>query len=473
MFNIFDNKDNISNIKKSVSTPSLNQGINFKKYQNKMNQSLERNTDFLSGKEGFTGLDEDGLTSQTKKVITDNDYSNQQQLIYNLRQEYDNTLQQYEDLKKKLSGNITGYIDRVNPQNPYLNKVISFTTGQKCYVTNQGVVKWIPSRQIWKTLNIPQNVQIKLNIPWQKSYSTPGTQIPTVPPLVSGTNVIAGQGFGYEGSNVFVNQLLPPATDASSNIGIPENMGKLAFIDANSNLHTYPNDNQMYSNTYTIISNSNTLQGNIDGAAFGGATLDSCENTCNLNSNCAGFVFDGNTCYPKNNTMFPYEGTDISANGVNIYVRDKIPASPPIGVTQNTFNIDTIKYNSYNNVGSIKSEYGLAKLNSVKKQNLDQLQTKLNLLSSQIKDLTDKFGTGTLMAVSQGNINNSGINNYVEDIKDTNKEIKTTADVTGGGLQNIVKDSDIVVLQKNYDYLFWSILAAGTVLVSMNIVKNQ
>jgi len=26
---------------------------------------------------------------------------------------------------------------------------------------------------------------------------------------------------------------------------------------------------------------------------------------------------------------------------------------------------------------------------------------------------------------------------------------------------------------KNYDYLFWSILAAGTVLVTMNIVKKQ
>ena len=40
-------------------------------------------------------------------------------------------------------------------------------------------------------------------------------------------------------------------------------------------------------------------------------------------------------------------------------------------------------------------------------------------------------------------------------------------------IQIILKDSDIVVLQKNYNYLFWSILAAGTVLVSMNIVKKQ
>ena len=41
------------------------------------------------------------------------------------------------------------------------------------------------------------------------------------------------------------------------------------------------------------------------------------------------------------------------------------------------------------------------------------------------------------------------------------------------GVDRILDDSDIVVLQKNYDYLFWSILAAGTVLVSMNIVKKM
>ena len=36
----------------------------------------------------------------------------------------------------------------------------------------------------------------------------------------------------------------------------------------------------------------------------------------------------------------------------------------------------------------------------------------------------------------------------------------------------MLQDSDIDVLQKNYEYLLWSILAAGSVLVAMNITKN-
>ena len=61
----------------------------------------------------------------------------------------------------------------------------------------------------------------------------------------------------------------------------------------------------------------------------------------------------------------------------------------------------------------------------------------------------------------------------ITNIKNTNNMITAVAGATSGNIQNILKDSDIVVLQKNYDYLFWSILAAGTVLVSMNIVKKQ
>ena len=45
---------------------------------------------------------------------------------------------------------------------------------------------------------------------------------------------------------------------------------------------------------------------------------------------------------------------------------------------------------------------------------------------------------------------------------------KETADILIG----LLDDSDIAVLQKNYDYLFWSILATGTVVVAMNIVKK-
>ena len=38
-------------------------------------------------------------------------------------------------------------------------------------------------------------------------------------------------------------------------------------------------------------------------------------------------------------------------------------------------------------------------------------------------------------------------------------------------INNILNDSDIYVLQQNYNYLFWAILASGMLLVSMNVLK--
>ena len=96
----------------------------------------------------------------------------------------------------------------------------------------------------------------------------------------------------------------------------------------------------------------------------------------------------------------------------------------------------------------------------------------MNLLSSQITELTNKFQGGSIEAANQSTTNNSGIDKYLKDIKTTNSKIGDVDGENNGNIHNILKDSDIVVLQRNYDYLFWTILATGTVLVSMNIVKN-
>ena len=127
-----------------------------------------------------------------------------------------------------------------------------------------------------------------------------------------------------------------------------------------------------------------------------------------------------------------------------------------------------IIYQNYINGGPIGKSYGLANATSVQKQQLAQLQTKMNLISSQISNLTSKFSSGTVSSESQSKNNVKGINNYLTNLNNTKVSISNFSTT----MDNILDDSDIVVLQKNYDYLFWTILATGTLLVSMNIVKQ-
>jgi hypothetical protein len=253
------------------------------------------------------------------------------------------------------------------------------------------------------------------------------------------------------------------------NMGNKSSIGKLAYIDQNSSLHAYPSDNIKYSNDYTMYSGMDSAGFDIPGASYGNSTVEQCQTSCNSNDNCAGFAFTNNVCFPKTSSMFPNGERQINAN-VNLYTRNKTPKTPPIGVPGTVVNIDSILYDNYKDGGPIGKAYGLTNATTTQKQQIEQLQSKLNMLTSQINGYTNKFSSGTDSLNSQSSKNIEGLGDYLKDFKNTNTNIKN---FNSTNIENILNDSDITVLQKNYDYLFWSILAAGTVLVTMNIVKKQ
>jgi hypothetical protein len=251
------------------------------------------------------------------------------------------------------------------------------------------------------------------------------------------------------------------------NTGIPDNMSQLAYIDQNSELHSYPSSNTKYSNTYTKMPGNDSSGHDIQGASFGNATVGSCKTACNKNADCAGFSFSNNVCYPKTSSMYPNGARELNPD-FNLFIRGKKPISPPIGAPSTVNNVDSISYQNYVNGGNIGKKYGLANATSSQKQQLDQLQTRMNLLTSQINQMTGKFDSGTNKAQTQSQTNVEGIQEYLQGLESTNSQINNF----NTNVERILSDSDIVVLQKNYDYLFWSILATGTVLITMNIIKN-
>ena len=246
-------------------------------------------------------------------------------------------------------------------------------------------------------------------------------------------------------------------------VGVPANMGKLAYIDQNSELHVYPSTNTKFTNAYTKITGTEAPGSDIPGAAYGNATVEQCQTTCNNNAKCGGFGFANNSCFP----MYPNSKREPNPS-VDLYVRNAMPLSPPVGVTNKTNNTDSVTYTNYVSGGPLASQYGLANATSVQQQQLSQLQSQMDLLTNQISNLTTELGDGTQITTSQMSRNVLGVEDYLTDLNNTKTKIQnfnTTSD-------NILQDSDIVVLQKNYDYLFWSILAAGSVLVAMNVVNK-
>jgi hypothetical protein len=163
-------------------------------------------------------------------------------------------------------------------------------------------------------------------------------------------------------------------------------------------------------------------------------------------------------------SVYPDSNIERSADGGTPRIK-----SLPIGVSSKIVNIDTLAFENYTKTDKTQPAYGLSAANSVQKQQLEQLQTQMDLISQQLVSETGNLNSSQINLSNQSTTNTKGLAGYLHDYKSTNAQLKHQA---GTNMNHIVSDSDINVLKENYGYLLWSILAIGTVLVSMNIVKK-
>jgi hypothetical protein len=126
-------------------------------------------------------------------------------------------------------------------------------------------------------------------------------------------------------------------------------------------------------------------------------------------------------------------------------------------------------FENYPKNDEIDTSYTLSNANSAQRQELDQLKTRLDQISQQLADNTGSLNTDEIKVGNQSTLQTQSIGNYLKDYKNTNNKIKK---ISSSGMEGIINDSDIIVLKENYNYYFWSILAVGTVLVTMNITKQ-
>ena len=277
-----------------------------------------------------------------------------------------------------------------------------------------------------------------------------------------------------------------------ANSGFKDNIGKLGFVDENDTLYEYPSSNARLTQSYTKFDKYDAYGADLPSAAYGGATIDRCKTSCNSRNDCYGFAYDfqNNVCYPKSNAMWPYGGPSRPLDRVDTYIKNQVPISVPLGATNETISIDSAQYQFYNKGTTLPTQYGLINATESDKAELTRLQNKMKSLTNQISELINKFSSGTNNSENQGDKNLNGLINYQTEMQKIENRIDTlnsTSDTTlpkmpesfvnygysaNNNIEKIVQDSDIAVLQKNYEYLLWTILATGSVLVAMNINKN-
>jgi hypothetical protein len=258
-----------------------------------------------------------------------------------------------------------------------------------------------------------------------------------------------------------------------SEVGIPGNIGKVGYVDANSELFDIPSSNLQKSTNYLKMANMGVDYNNINWSTViydGIASQPDCQNYCDENGDCTGYSYynSNGACIMFTPDNLPPTSPLTSQSGTDTYLNIPEPITVPDGASNKVVSTDTLTFQNYVNGGTIGNEYGLAKLTSVEQQQISQLEDQLQSLSNQIANLTNTMGNNDSEVNKQLNTNNQGAKTYLTELKNNNLKIANYS----SSLDNILNDSDIVVLQKNYDYLFWSILAVGVLLVSMNVVKK-
>ena len=202
----------------------------------------------------------------------------------------------------------------------------------------------------------------------------------------------------------------------------------------------------------------------ITGTEKTGITPIDCKAACDASANdCVGYSrSSNNTCTLLTQDNVTTNEMTADANYYS-YMRLKRPTTDLYGISKQVTQVDSAFYTGYNKTGKdFKSDtVGFYKDDVAR----DDLNTKTQTLLNK----SSKYEDNIKSVQKQYNDNNDSYKKYSDDNK-SNDVINAAID--NDNYMKIVDDSDMVVLQKNTTYLIWSILAVGTVLVSMSVIRR-
>jgi hypothetical protein len=238
------------------------------------------------------------------------------------------------------------------------------------------------------------------------------------------------------------------------------------------------------SNEYIVYNNYDSKGYDISNGVISANNIETCKTACNTKNECAGFIYKPNEgkCFLKNSGMYPSsERTPVDANSnMKMGVRKpKINSDLVQTCNKKINNIDAIRYGAYKKGDSmdenvycgiteemnpVVSLYNtvsnkLVKENNVITKSLD------NIINTTISKPRE-YNKQTLKGVNYKN------DNIITKIKiDNLKSVQEGFEPNINDIESMLTDADITVLQENYSYIMWSVLAVGLLSMTVSAVR--
>lgn len=109
----------------------------------------------------------------------------------------------------------------------------------------------------------------------------------------------------------------------------------------------------------------------------------------------------------------------------------------------------------------------IAAKTNIQNKVLSQLEDQLNLLANQIATNSNNYSNRMDSTNQQTSAMQPTSKSYMKEYKLLQKKMDTYA-----GIGNILTESDTVVLQKNSQYLIYSILAIGAIIATLKVMSD-
>jgi len=270
-----------------------------------------------------------------------------------------------------------------------------------------------------------------------------------------------------------------------------KDLGKVAYIDSDANLREYPETMLQKSNEYMVYNNYDSNGNDISNGVVPANNMETCKTSCNSNTECAGFIYKPNEgkCFLKNSGMYPSSErkyVDINSN-IKMGVRQP-KVNPDLIQTCNKKinNIDAVRYGSYKK-GDVMDENVYCGITEEIKQDISLYNTvsnKIGQVSNTITKKLDNVIKDTNKKPREYNKQNvTGVNskndNIITKLKIDNLQwiqenygnMKEGFGPNLNDIESMLSDADITVLQENYSYIMWSVLAVGLLSMTVSAVR--
>ena len=270
-----------------------------------------------------------------------------------------------------------------------------------------------------------------------------------------------------------------------------KNLGKVAYIDSDANLREYPGSMLQKSNEYMVYNNYDSNGNDISNGVIPANNMDTCKTACNSNSECAGFIYKPNEgkCFLKNSGMYPSSDrqyVDINSN-IKMGVR-KPKVNPDLLQTCNKKinNIDSIRYGAYKKGNAMDENVYCGITEEIKpdvsvyntvSNKIGQVSDNLNKTLNKLINTTNKkpreYNKQTVTGVNSKNdniITKLKIDN-LQWIQENYGNMKEGFGPNLNDIESMLSDADITVLQENYSYIMWSVLAVGLLSMTVSAVR--